>query len=254
MDRARRTRAEGAAHRLESGVLARASRIWPRSCPIRAPSTTCTRSWRVPRTSTTCSARPPTAASSPAWWRGRRVRHAVPPREVRARRPAPARRTSRRCAPRGRMILLPAVDIRDGRAVRLRQGRFDDETVYADEPAGGRPLVRGGGRPLAARGGPRRRSRGRAGEPPAPGADRRRAGGAGAVRRRPAVDRLDPRRAGRRAPRAWWSARPPSPTPTSSSEALEDWGERVAVAVDVRGGRRVGVRAGRERPRCCPSS
>ena len=32
------------------------------------------------------------------------------------------------------MILLPAVDIRDGRAVRLRQGRFEDETVYADDP------------------------------------------------------------------------------------------------------------------------
>jgi phosphoribosylformimino-5-aminoimidazole carboxamide ribotide isomerase len=32
------------------------------------------------------------------------------------------------------MILLPAVDIRDGRAVRLRQGHFHDETVYADDP------------------------------------------------------------------------------------------------------------------------
>jgi phosphoribosylformimino-5-aminoimidazole carboxamide ribotide isomerase len=32
------------------------------------------------------------------------------------------------------MILLPAVDIRDGKAVRLRQGRFDQETVYADDP------------------------------------------------------------------------------------------------------------------------
>ena len=32
------------------------------------------------------------------------------------------------------MILLPAVDIRGGKAVRLRQGRFDDETVYADDP------------------------------------------------------------------------------------------------------------------------
>jgi phosphoribosylformimino-5-aminoimidazole carboxamide ribotide isomerase len=32
------------------------------------------------------------------------------------------------------MILLPAVDIRGGRAVRLRQGRFDEETVYADDP------------------------------------------------------------------------------------------------------------------------
>jgi phosphoribosylformimino-5-aminoimidazole carboxamide ribotide isomerase len=32
------------------------------------------------------------------------------------------------------MIFLPAVDIRDGKAVRLRQGRFEDETVYADDP------------------------------------------------------------------------------------------------------------------------
>ena len=32
------------------------------------------------------------------------------------------------------MILVPAVDIRDGRAVRLRQGDFADETVYADDP------------------------------------------------------------------------------------------------------------------------
>jgi phosphoribosylformimino-5-aminoimidazole carboxamide ribotide isomerase len=32
------------------------------------------------------------------------------------------------------MILLPAVDIRGGRAVRLRQGDFHQETVYADYP------------------------------------------------------------------------------------------------------------------------
>ena len=32
------------------------------------------------------------------------------------------------------MILFPAIDIADGRAVRLRQGRFEDETVYADDP------------------------------------------------------------------------------------------------------------------------
>jgi phosphoribosylformimino-5-aminoimidazole carboxamide ribotide isomerase len=32
------------------------------------------------------------------------------------------------------MIVLPAVDIRGGRAVRLRQGDFADETVYADDP------------------------------------------------------------------------------------------------------------------------
>jgi phosphoribosylformimino-5-aminoimidazole carboxamide ribotide isomerase len=32
------------------------------------------------------------------------------------------------------MILLPAVDIRGGRAVRLRQGDFEQETVYVDDP------------------------------------------------------------------------------------------------------------------------
>jgi phosphoribosylformimino-5-aminoimidazole carboxamide ribotide isomerase len=47
------------------------------------------------------------------------------------------------------MILLPAVDIRDGRAVRLRQGRFDDETVYADDPLeAARSFVEAGARYL----------------------------------------------------------------------------------------------------------
>ena len=32
------------------------------------------------------------------------------------------------------MILYPAIDVRGGKAVRLRQGRFEDETVYADSP------------------------------------------------------------------------------------------------------------------------
>lgn len=47
------------------------------------------------------------------------------------------------------MILLPAVDIRDGRAVRLRQGRFDQETVYADDPLeAARSFVEAGARYL----------------------------------------------------------------------------------------------------------
>ena len=47
------------------------------------------------------------------------------------------------------MILLPAVDIRDGRAVRLRQGRFDQETVYADDPLeAARAFVEAGARYL----------------------------------------------------------------------------------------------------------
>jgi phosphoribosylformimino-5-aminoimidazole carboxamide ribotide isomerase len=32
------------------------------------------------------------------------------------------------------LILYPAVDIRDGRAVRLTHGRFDAETIYHDDP------------------------------------------------------------------------------------------------------------------------
>lgn len=32
------------------------------------------------------------------------------------------------------MLLLPAIDLRGGRCVRLLQGRFDAETVYADDP------------------------------------------------------------------------------------------------------------------------
>jgi phosphoribosylformimino-5-aminoimidazole carboxamide ribotide isomerase len=32
------------------------------------------------------------------------------------------------------VILYPAIDVAGGRAVRLRQGRFEDETVYADDP------------------------------------------------------------------------------------------------------------------------
>jgi phosphoribosylformimino-5-aminoimidazole carboxamide ribotide isomerase len=33
------------------------------------------------------------------------------------------------------MRLIPAIDLRDGRCVRLYQGRFDAETVYTDQPA-----------------------------------------------------------------------------------------------------------------------
>ncbi len=33
------------------------------------------------------------------------------------------------------MIVIPAIDLKDGRCVRLRQGRLQDETVYSQEPA-----------------------------------------------------------------------------------------------------------------------
>ena len=32
------------------------------------------------------------------------------------------------------MELFPAIDVRDGRAVRLYQGDYDRETVYNDDP------------------------------------------------------------------------------------------------------------------------
>src|SRR5690348_9666384 len=33
------------------------------------------------------------------------------------------------------MLVLPAIDLLAGQAVRLRQGRYDDVTVYSDDPA-----------------------------------------------------------------------------------------------------------------------
>ncbi len=32
------------------------------------------------------------------------------------------------------MLLIPAIDLKDGRCVRLRQGRMDDETVFSEDP------------------------------------------------------------------------------------------------------------------------
>jgi len=32
------------------------------------------------------------------------------------------------------MLLIPAIDIKDGQCVRLRQGRMDDDTVFSDDP------------------------------------------------------------------------------------------------------------------------
>lgn len=32
------------------------------------------------------------------------------------------------------MLLIPAIDLKDGQCVRLRQGRMDDDTVFSDKP------------------------------------------------------------------------------------------------------------------------
>ena len=33
------------------------------------------------------------------------------------------------------MIVIPAIDIKDGKCVRLRQGRMEESTVFNDDPA-----------------------------------------------------------------------------------------------------------------------
>jgi len=33
------------------------------------------------------------------------------------------------------MIIIPAIDIKNGRCVRLLQGRMDAETVFSDDPS-----------------------------------------------------------------------------------------------------------------------
>ena len=34
------------------------------------------------------------------------------------------------------MIVIPAIDLKDGRCVRLSQGRMDQESVYSEDPVG----------------------------------------------------------------------------------------------------------------------
>jgi phosphoribosylformimino-5-aminoimidazole carboxamide ribotide isomerase len=33
------------------------------------------------------------------------------------------------------MLLIPAIDLKDGRCVRLKQGDMNDETVFSEDPA-----------------------------------------------------------------------------------------------------------------------
>lgn len=47
------------------------------------------------------------------------------------------------------MLLIPAIDLKDGKCVRLRQGNMDDNTVYSDDPvAMARQWVEAGARRL----------------------------------------------------------------------------------------------------------
>ena len=46
------------------------------------------------------------------------------------------------------MLLIPAIDLKDGKCVRLRQGRMEDDTVFSDNPVemAGRWVTAGGRR------------------------------------------------------------------------------------------------------------
>jgi phosphoribosylformimino-5-aminoimidazole carboxamide ribotide isomerase len=47
------------------------------------------------------------------------------------------------------MLIIPAIDLKDGKCVRLRQGRMEDDTVFSDDPvAMARRWVEGGARRL----------------------------------------------------------------------------------------------------------
>ena len=32
------------------------------------------------------------------------------------------------------MLIIPAIDLKDGKCVRLRQGRMEDSTIFSDDP------------------------------------------------------------------------------------------------------------------------
>ena len=79
---------------------------------------------------------------------------------------APAARASPQlCATGARMILYPAIDISEGKAVRLVKGDFDAKTVYDDDPLDAARAWVERGRALPARRRPRRRARRQPAEP-----------------------------------------------------------------------------------------
>src|SRR5215213_10233752 len=48
----------------------------------------------------------------------------------------PGQTTSRRREEEDPMLILPAIDLRGGKCVRLRQGDYAQETVFGDDPVG----------------------------------------------------------------------------------------------------------------------
>ena len=128
--------------------------------PTTPISTSCTRTTSIRPTRASSSARPTTASRSPrSWPRTTSSRPSSTPRKAptsgsRSTRNfaglVRARRRRRRCVAPSRVFeIIPAIDLRGGRCVRLVQGDFDRETVYGDDPAAHGAAL-GGGRRAAA--------------------------------------------------------------------------------------------------------
>ena len=87
-------------------------------------------------------------------------RHAIPSREE----PGARARAHRQLPAVAAVILFPAIDLKDGRCVRLIQGDMDQATVFNDDPAAQAASFRGPRLRVAARRRSRRRLRGQAHE------------------------------------------------------------------------------------------
>ena len=243
-------RAEGPAHRLGAGRLARRPRELTRRDRRRdARSTSSTASPRARRRRRRA--------------RRRRVRRALRLRDRPRRRSTASSSTPRSRAPRAcallanfaadlrravaGLILYPAIDIRDGRAVRLVQGDYDRETAFDADPLdAARRWVEQGARRTARRR-PRRRARRRAGEHRARRADLRRGGRPGPGRRRAARGRRRRSGARRRARRGRSSAPRRSPTRPWSRRWSPSTATRIVVSADAAAGASPS-RAGSGRP------
>jgi hypothetical protein len=73
------------------------------------------------------------------------VRRAIPPgkkrpggtavaRQFRGLEPLTSPNLNRSLLEEPAMLLIPAIDLKDGKCVRLRQGRMEDSTVFSDDP------------------------------------------------------------------------------------------------------------------------
>ena len=134
--RARRAGSEGAPHRLGAGRLGDRLAAAARGSTRARRSTSSTAfAPRWPSDAERRSRPPSTASASPARSRGHRSTASSSTPRSRAPRACACSPTSPASAPRvAGVILYPAIDIRDGHAVRLVQGDYERETVYDADP------------------------------------------------------------------------------------------------------------------------